>query len=131
MPWKPRHIEKADMEKFTEKHSWINPPSLENVELLGLTADVMDDFIAWGVFAFDVNDNTYLIECGETAYLELSDDKRRQLNEERKIDGKPPIVTLEDVLNKDYLVKDGVGLKPLVCCIDQGRSPCRRSKIIC
>lgn len=118
--WKPRQIQKADMEKFMEKHSWITPPSLENVEMLGMTCDTMDDFYSWAIFAFDVNDNTYMIDCGETPYLELDDAKRKQINDDLADQGKPPCITIEDILNRDYLVKDGVGLKPLVCCIDQG-----------
>lgn len=120
LPWKPRQIQKADMEKFVEKHSWVTPPSLENVEMLGMTVDSMDDFYSWGIFAFDVNDNTYLIDCGETPYLELDEAKRKQINEDRKAEGKPPCITIEDLMNKQYLVKDDVGLKPLMCCIDQG-----------
>lgn len=120
LPWKQRQIQKDDITNFIHKHTWSIPPSLENVEMLGMTVDVMDDFYSWGIFAFDVNDNTYLIDCGETPYLELDDVKRRQINEERAAASKPPIVTIEDVLDKEYLVKDGVGLKPLACCIDQG-----------
>ena len=128
MPWKPRHIQKDDIEKFIEKHSWITPPSLENVEMVMMTVDTMDDFYSWGIFAFDVNDNSYLIDCGETPYLELLDEKRKQLNEERQNDGKPPVVTIDDLLSKDWLVNDGIGTKPLMCCIDVRWTQSRRSK---
>ena len=118
--WKPRQIQKADMDRFYEKHAWSTPPSLENVEMIGLSVDCMDDFYSWGVFAFDVNDNSYLIDCGETPYLELDEAKRKQINEDLKEAGKPPCYTVEDILNKKYLMKDDVGLQPLICIIDQG-----------
>lgn len=118
--WKPRKISKDEMERFKEKHSWTNPPSLENVEWIGLSVDTMDDYLAVGVYAFDVNDNIYLLESHEVEYYELPDDKRKAINEERKAAGKPPIITVEDLLLKQYLVKDGVGISPMLAICDQG-----------
>lgn len=73
-----------------------------------------------GVFAWDVNDNIYLLEVGECHDLELSDDQRAKQNEEMKALGKPPVKTVEDYLLKQYLVKDGVGIVPYLCVVDQG-----------
>lgn len=108
------------MERFKEKHSWTNPPSLENVEWIGLSVDTMDDYLSVGVYAFDVNDNIYLLESHEVEYYELPDDKRKAINEERKAAVKPPIITVEDLLLKQYLVKEGVGISPMLAICDQG-----------
>ncbi len=120
LPYKPRSIEKSDLEHFKAKHSWTTEPSLANVELVYAAVDVMDDFFSYAVFAFDVNDNVYLLEGGELEYLELSDERRAEVNEMRKEEGKPPVITIEDILKKEYLVKDGVGIKVSVMGIDQG-----------
>jgi len=80
----------------------------------------MDSFFSYGVFAFDVNDNVFLIECGETEALMLNDEERAKADKERQTAGKPPIKTVEDILDKDYLAEDGIGIKPIICCIDQG-----------
>lgn len=85
-----------------------------------MTADVMDDFVSYAVFAWDVCDSLYIIEDGKVQYIELTDEKRRQVNEDRKAENLPPITALEDLLVKDYLVKDNVGIKPTFCVIDQG-----------
>ena len=63
LPYKPRSIEKSDLEHFKQKHLWITPPSLANVELVYAAVDVMDEFFSYAVFAFDVNDNVYMIEA--------------------------------------------------------------------
>lgn len=120
LPFRPRKISKDEMERFKEKHSWSNPPSLENVEWIGISVDTMDDYLSVGVYAFDVNDSIYLLESHEVEYYELPDDKRKAINEERKAAGKPPIITVEDLLLKQYLVKDGVGISPMLAICDQG-----------
>lgn len=93
---------------------------MKNVELLFITSDTMDSYSRYGVWAWDVNDNMYLIEDGEVPYLELTPDKRVSVNEERKADNLQPVVTLEDVLDKEYLVENGIGIKPTFLVIDVG-----------
>lgn len=86
-----------------------------------ITSDTMDDYNRYAVWAWDVNDNTYLIKDGEVQYIELDDVKRKQVNDELKADGKPPTETLEDLLNREWLVgKEGVGIKATFLLIDQG-----------
>lgn len=120
LPYKPRKVSKDEITRLRDNHIWSTPPSLENVEMIFVTVDTMDDFFSYAVFAWDVNDNLYMLENGETQYMELADDKRKQVNEELQATGKPPVITLEDVLERDYLVKDGVGIKPTFMVIDQG-----------
>lgn len=84
------------------------------------TIDVMDDFVSYGVFAWDVNDSLYLIEDGKLQYIELTDEKRKGINEDRKQENLPPIETVEDLLEREWLRKDGVGLKATFWVIDQG-----------
>ena len=118
--YKPRLVSKDEIESLRERHVWRTPPTLENVEMIFVTSDTMDDFNSYAVFAWCVDDSLYLIECGEVQYIELTDEKRDEINKERAAENQPPIITLEDVLMKDYLVKDGVGIKPTFLCIDQG-----------
>lgn len=121
LPYKPRAISKDEIESLRQRHTWSSPPTLENVEMIYITADVMDDFISYGVFAWDVNDSIYLVECGEVPYIELTPDKRASIDEGLKEDGKPPCKTLEDILAKDFLVnEEGVGIKATFLVIDQG-----------
>ena len=120
LPFKPRAVTKDEIQKLREAHIWRDAPTLKNVEMIFITADVMDDFERYGVWAWDVNDNLYLIEDGEVPYIELPSDKKALVNEQRQLDGKPPVITLEDILDKDYLVEDGVGIKATFMVIDQG-----------
>lgn len=120
LPYKPRTVTKDEIQKLREAHIWRDAPSLKNVEMIFITSDTMDDFCRYGVWAWDVNDNMYLIEDGEVPFIELPPDKRAAINEQRQVDGKPPVVTLEDILDKDFLVEDGVGIKATFTVIDQG-----------
>ena len=120
LPYKPRKVSKDEITRLRDNHIWSVTPSLENVEMIFITVDTMDDFFSYAVFAWDVNDNLYMLENGETEYMELSDEKRSQVNEDLKAAGKPPAISLEDVFGKDYLVKDGVGIKSTFMVIDQG-----------
>lgn len=120
LPFKPRAISKDEIETLRQRHAWHTPPSLETAEMVFVTADVMDDFCSYGVFVWDVHDSLYLIECGEVPYIELTEEKRSQVDEQLKQEGKPPVKTLEDILYADYLVQDGVGIAPTFLVIDQG-----------
>ena len=122
MPYRPRTISKDELTKLRETHVWRTPPSLANTELVFITSDTMDDFSAYAVFAWDVFDNLYMIECGEVPYLELTEERRKQINEERAAEDKPPVTTLEDILDKEWLTEDGVGVKASFLVIDQGRT---------
>lgn len=121
LPYKPRQITKDEITKLRDSHVWTLPPTLENVELVFITADVMDDFISYAVWAWDVNDSLYMIEDGKTQWLELDEVKRKQVNEDNKMQHLPPAASLDDILDKDYLKNaDGVGIKPTLLLIDQG-----------
>lgn len=120
LPYKPRQITKDEVSKLRDNHIWHSPPTLENVEMVFMTSDTMDDFSSYAVWAWGVDDSLYMLDCGEAQYIELTDEKRKDINEGRKAEGLPPIQTLEDLLMKDYLIKDGVGVKPTFMVIDQG-----------
>ena len=116
LPYKRREIVKEDFEKIKE-HCWkmSEAPSLENVEIVFMTADTQDNRSVVNVFAMDVSDNLYLLEACQPEYLSLNDDDRAVINSKRD----KPIVTVEDILKKEYLKKDGVGLSPVFCVIDR------------
>lgn len=100
-------------------------PNLNNVEMVFLVADTQDDRSVIGIFALDVNDNLYLIEAKEVQHLILTDEERSKINElrekEARIKGEKfePIETAEDMLKKQYLVQDGVGIAPTFGLIDR------------
>lgn len=116
----PRTITKDEISKLRDNHIWHNAPSIENVEMIFVTADVMDAYDSYAVWAWGVDDSLYMLDCGEVQYTELDPDKRAQINEQRKAENQPPIETLEDILKKDYLIKDGVGIKPTFMVVDVG-----------
>lgn len=106
LPFKPRTINKDELSSLRDAHVWKTPPTLENVELIFVTSDTMDDYSSYAVWAWTTDDNLCMLECGEIPYLELTEDRRAQINEEFKRDNKPPVVTLEDIIFKDYLVNE-------------------------
>lgn len=118
--YKPRAITKDEITKLKDNHIWHTPPSLENVEIIFGTADVMDSFISYAVFAWDVNDSLYMLEDGKLEYLEIDEAKRKQINAELQAEGKPPVKALDDYINKEFLVKDDIGIKPTFWFIDVG-----------
>lgn len=120
LPFRPRTITKDEITKLRDNHIWRQSPTLENVEMVFATSDTMDEFSSYAVWAWGVDDSLYMLECGEVQYIELDAEKRKQIDEDRKAEGVPPIVTLEDILLKDFLIKDGIGIKPTFMVIDQG-----------
>lgn len=132
LPYKPRQITKDEISKLRDYHIWHSQPTLENVEMIFVTSDTMDDFSSYAVWAWGVDDSLYMLDCGEVQYIELDPDKRKQIDDDRKIENKPPIETLEDILMKDYLINaDGVGIKPTFIVIDQRRSQSGRCQTFC
>ena len=117
---------KEDFERLKE-HCWkpSEAPSLDNTEMVFLVADTQDNRSVVGIFALDVNDNLHLIEAKEPQYLFLAEEDRAKVNvnleQISKQKGIPfvKVETLEDMLLKEYLVKDGVGIKPTFALIDR------------
>lgn len=116
LPYKRRQIVKEDFQKI-KGHCWkiAEQPSLDNIQMVFMTADTQDNRSVVGVFGLDVNDNLYLLQACQPQYLTLKDQQRTAVNKDREV----PVVTVEDMLNKEYLKKNGVGLKPVFCIIDR------------
>ena len=116
LPYKRRQVVKQDFQKI-KQHCWKTKeaPTLQNVQIIFITADTQQTKSVIGVFALDVNDNLHLIQTAEPEYITLSDEDRSVINSTRST----PIVTVEDLLNKEYLKKDGVGIKPMFCVMDR------------
>lgn len=115
-PYKRRQVVKQDFDKI-KQHCWkpAQQPSLENVQMVFMAVDTQDNRSVAGVFALDVNDNLYLLDAKQPQYLMLKQQQRQVINKDREI----PIVTVEDMLNKEYLKRDGVGIKPTFCVMDR------------
>lgn len=116
VPFKRRQIVKEDFQKI-KTHCWkpAEQPSLDNIQMVFLTADTQDNRSVVGVFGLDVNDNLYLLQACQPQYLTLKDQQRSVINKDRDV----PVVTVQDMLNKEYLKRNGVGLKPVFCIIDR------------
>lgn len=116
LPYKRRQIVKEDFQKI-KTHCWkiTEQPSLDNIQMVFMTADTQDNRSVVGIFGLDVNDNLYLLQACQPQYLTLKDQQRTVVNKDREV----PVVTVEDMLNKEYLKKNGVGLKPVFCIIDR------------
>lgn len=126
LPFKRREVTKDDFEKL-RVHCW-NPhetPSIENVEMVFMVADTQDNRSVVGIFALDVKDNLYLLESKEVQHLILTDEEREKIDRMREQEARAkgikfePIETAEDMLKKQYLIKDGVGIIPTFALIDR------------
>lgn len=117
---------KEDFEKL-RTHCWNQheAPGLDNVEMVFMVADTQDNRSVVGIFALDVMDNIYLLDAKEVQHLLLNEDERKKINELRKLEAEKsgkkyePVITAEDMLKKQYLVKDGVGIVPTFALIDR------------
>lgn len=123
LPFKEREVVVEEFDSLYI-HQWdeLEKPSIENIEMIFLVADTQDDRSVVGVFAYDVNDNLYLIEAKELQYLFITESERKIENEKRLANNLPPIETVEDMLNRSYLNKNDIGITPTFCLIDRRRS---------
>jgi hypothetical protein len=127
LPFKRREVSKDDFEKLKQRHCWTptEAPTLDNVEMIFVVCDTQDDRSVCGVFALSTDDNLFLIEAQELQHLMLTEDERTNINELRKQEAArtgveyTPIITVEDMLNKEYLVREGKGIVPTFCLMDR------------
>lgn len=126
LPYKRRQIVKQDLQRLRE-HEWTvkEAPKQEQIEVVFVVCDTQDDRSVVGVWAFDIYDNLYLLKASEPSYLMLGEDQREKINQANKQEsqllGQPftPVQTVEDILNADYLVQNGVGIKPTLIVLDR------------
>lgn len=126
LPYHAREITEDELEEVVE-HEWkpSEAPKQNQIEMIFVTADTQDNRSVVGVWAFDVNDNLYLLKASEPTYLMLSEDEREKINsvgkQEAQLKGQPfvPVETVQDIFNADYLVQNGVGIKPSFIFIDR------------
>ena len=125
LPYKEREIKKEDVEEI-RTHQWkpSEAPTQDQIEMVFMVADTQDNRSVVGVFAMDINDNLFLLKACQPEYLTLDEEERARINESNKRECEltnteyKPIETVEDILNADYLIKDGVGIKPTYGVID-------------
>lgn len=121
LPYKRRQIVKQDLERLQDHQYKSSQQQLkkEDIEFIYITADTMDDYFRYGVFASDVKDNIHVLQLGELKYLQLDPDERAKIDkvgkEEAQFLGQKyqPVETMEDLLNKEYF-----GYKPILAMID-------------
>ena len=125
LPYIDKKVEKVTEEGVRE-HQWKvkEAPSRDQIEMVFMTADTQDDRSVIGVWAWSTSDNYYLLKIAEPKYLTISDEQRKVINQQNKQiaikTGQQfkPLETVEDILNAQYLVEDGVGIKPTFCLMD-------------
>lgn len=125
LPYKPRIIEKEDVEQI-RTHQWkeSEAPQRDRTEMIFVTSDTQDDRSVVGVWAMDVEDNLYLLKTAEPRHLSLDEDERQMINATAKREAMQmnvpytPVETVEDILNAEYLKKDGVGIVPTFIVLD-------------
>lgn len=103
LPWKQRKVSKDEIAKLKETHHCDFVLKKEDVEMIMVTADTMDEYIRYVVCAWDINDNMHILEIGECDAFDYSSDKRAALNEVRRHENKEDVVTLGDILKRQYL----------------------------
>lgn len=113
LPFMPRSVSKQEEESI-KKHFFPSPPPAEEIEAVFIISDTQDTFFPTGVFAFDVNDNMYLLEYHTLEYLYLEEEERKRINVRRKQDNQPEIITAEDLRCKEFF-----GIAPLLYMIDK------------
>ena len=121
LPYKRRQIVKQDLDKL-KQHQYQNMNQMlkqEDIQFVYVTADTMDDYFRYGVFASDTKDNIHVIKIGELKYLKLSPDQREKINKVAEQEAHmlgmkfEPVETMQDILNTQFY-----GNKPLVGVID-------------
>lgn len=113
-------------EQSLRRHQWTvkEAPVRDQMQMVFMTADTQDDRSVVGVWGWSTNDNYYLLKTAQPKYLTISDDQRKRIDEHNKQVALQtgelfkPLETVEDILTAEYLVEDGVGIKPLFCLMD-------------
>lgn len=125
LPYKPRQIQKDELQTLRD-HQWkeSEAPQRDRIEMVFVTADTQDDRSVVGVWAMDVEDNLYLLKTAEPRHLTLDQDERDMINAVAKQEAMQknvpfiPVETVQDILNAEYLKKDGVGIVPTFIVLD-------------
>lgn len=120
LPFNMRKID-SKTESAIRGHCTDEVPDPETIEAVFLNADTQDYGWKFEVRALDVNSNRWLLAFEMCEFLELDDERRDEINEQREAacqtEGRAfvPIQTLEDVIYREYL-----GIKPILSMIDEG-----------
>ena len=121
LPYKRRQIVKQDLDRLKEHEYQSSQQMLkqEDIQFVYVTADTMDDYFRYGIFASDTKDNIHVLKIGQLKYLKLLPDQREKINKVAEQEAHmlgmkfEPVETMQDILNTEYY-----GNKPLVGVID-------------
>lgn len=113
LPYQQRNYKKVEQNTVTQHFFDIKNIKQEQIEAVYLIADTQDTFSVVGVFALDINNNSYLLDLKRVKYLTLTEDERLKIDKIHLEQGQPKEVTVLDLLNKEYF-----GIKPLYLLID-------------
>lgn len=113
LPFRPRKVSRDDIEGIKEHFIDITQIDEEDIQFVFLVSDTQDTFSPTGVFAYDKNDNIILLEYHNVENLSVTEEERKRMNDLRRENNQPPVVTLEDMLEKKFK-----GLTPMLHIID-------------
>lgn len=121
LPFKRKEIVKQDLDRLKD-HQYQNSKEQlksEDIEFIYVTADTMDQYFRYGIFASDVHDNIHVLKIGQLQYLNLTPDDRSKIDQSAKQEAHflgvkfEPVETMQDILDRQYY-----GFKPLLAMID-------------
>ena len=113
LPYMEREYNKQGESALSEHYYKPDELKKQEIEAIYLVADTQDTFSPCAVIAYTRNDNMFVLEMSRPRFLFLDDQERKVIDAENKRNGKPPEITLLDMINKEYF-----GIKPLCALID-------------
>lgn len=113
LPFKARRIDGEKVDKI-KAHMFDHAVDTATIECLFVVSDTQDTFSPTGMFAVDTSNNIVMLKYAELEHLFLDDADRDRVNAQRKEDGLPPVETVEDWLNCEYL-----GMRPAMSVVDK------------
>lgn len=128
--WKGLPYISKKVQKVTEDSLYVHEwnvkqiPSRDQMQMIFVTADTQDDRSVVAVWGWSTSDNLYLLKTAQPKYLSINQQQRTKINQANKKIALQtetdyvPIETVEDIINAQYLIEDGVGIQPIFCLID-------------
>lgn len=121
MPYNNKIADDIDLPDELLKHKADTLPDVKDLEAIFVTIDTQNKYWKWQMVGLDINSNRHVLAYGSADFLELDEEKRNELNEQREKEAIAsgstyhPIVTLEDVLYMDYH-----GMEVKLAMVDEG-----------
>ena len=113
LPYQQREYNKQDETALSKHYFKQQQLKKEDIEAIYIVSDTQDTFSPTAVVAYTKQDNLYVLSVSRPRFLFLDDEERKIINSENQRNGKPPQITLLDMIKAEYY-----GIKPLCAFID-------------